>query len=157
MNPPAVVPPTGLSRGARAKRVAIWFVIFGLALAAAYGAGYWQPTQRIEAVERQLSAERARNQVIELRVVALEARRSLHTALLELGRQNYGLAQGRLALAAEQLRGPSANNPGLQALAASIAELKLDPAQPAQAHDAIVKLIADFDAAEPPEPPGQQP
>ena len=157
MNPPVVVAPAGLSRGARVKRVLIWFVIFGLALAGAYAAGYWPPTQRIQAVERQLAAERARNEVIEQRVVALEARCSLHTALMELGRQNYGLAQGRLTLAAEQLRGPAANNPGLRALAGSIAELKLDPAQPAQTHDAIVKLIADFDAAEPPAPPGQQP
>jgi hypothetical protein len=145
------------------KRAVSTLLLLGVTGAAAYGAGWYVPTQKLRELEQVLGAERERSQFLERRGQELEARLSLHSAIVDITQLNFGLAQGRITRAQEFLA--ASTDRSLRAVGEALGQIKIDPAQGQQAIDALLKLSASFDSARPapmapsatPEPPALPP
>lgn len=123
----------------------------------AYGAGWLQMQQRVDAASEQLavatrelqtSRERQAEQQRELD--ELEARRRIHLALIEFDANNFGTAQQHLRAAAALLEA-SPSSPEVAALAAALRSLELSPALDiASQRAALTSLATKFDNLRPP-------
>jgi hypothetical protein len=151
-----IVEPAGArSGGSWFKNAVGILLLLVLAAGAAYGAGWYGPTQKLRELEQVLDAERARSQFLERRGQELEARLSLHSAIVEITQLNFGLAQGHIARAKEFLS--ASTDASLRAVGDTLGQLKLDPVQGQQAIDTLLKLSASFDTARPPMEPSAAP
>lgn len=138
----------------------LWFGgTFLLAVAAAYGAGWWQTRSEIDALSTQVTqsqqAAGAAEQAIaaQRRLVSeLEARRMIHLALIAFDANNFGTAQEQLRAAATELESASTTvDPGLAALASSLRAMELSPSLDIAAQRAaILQLATRFDNLRPP-------
>lgn len=139
-------------RGSRFKRALVWLLVFAVALVAAYGAGWWGPSRRVQDLEQELTTERARANDLGRRMVELEARRSLHAAIIEITQNNFGLAQKEVTRARDLLASSGSGDASLRAVSEALGTLQLDPAQGEQATKTLLELSAAFDAQRPPMP-----
>lgn len=140
------VPP---ARKSRVKRVLIGLGASVATLAAAYGFGRFQTSERIDAAEAAASAKAAQLSAEHTTALRLEARRKLHLALIALDARNFGIGQEQLSAAASLL---AATHPDgeLDKLNKEIAAYQLKATENVGAErDAINDWIRRFDDAVP--------
>jgi hypothetical protein len=137
------------------KRALTSLLLLALTGGAAYGAGWYRPTQKLRELEQVLDAERARNQMLEQRGQELEARLILNSAIVEITQLNFGLARGHI----ERAKGVLSNSPNasLRSLGDSLGQLKIEPMQAQQGIDTLVRLSALFDSTRTPMDPSATP